>query len=142
MAGKRFSTSKAFRRLRSPLVCHGYLVRPEGGLNINPNTLDAKSVAAYAGQARAQSVTDLLMHKIPATVVNASAKGDILQVLLLAILLGSRCLRGKELTSLLRKGWGRSVRSSQILFCVSRLPVFLVLWRSVLGSLVLDHLGL
>ena len=117
-------------------------MRPEGGLNINPNTLDAKSVAAYAGQARAQSVTDLLMHKIPATVVNASAKGDILQVLLLAILLGSRCLRGKELTSLLRKGWGRSVRSSQILFCVSRLPVFLVLWRSVLGSLVLDHLGL
>ena len=47
-----------------------------------------RAVAAYAGQAKAQSVTDFLMHIIPNTVVDAFAKGDILQVLLIAILFG------------------------------------------------------
>jgi aerobic C4-dicarboxylate transport protein len=66
----------------------GNLVRPGSGFNINPATLDPKAVAAYAGQAKAQSVTDFLMHIIPNTVIDAFAKGDILQVLLLAILFG------------------------------------------------------
>lgn len=66
----------------------GNVVRPGGGFNINPATLDPKAVAAYAGQAKAQSVTDFLMHIIPNTVTDAFAKGDILQVLLLAILFG------------------------------------------------------
>ncbi len=66
----------------------GNVVRPGGGFNINPATLDPKAVAAYAGQAKAQSVTDFLMHIIPNTVIDAFAKGDILQVLLLAILFG------------------------------------------------------
>src|SRR6202167_4440855 len=66
----------------------GNLVRPGAGFNINPATLDPKAVAEYAGQAKAQSVTDFLMHIIPSTVIDAFAKGDILQVLLLAILFG------------------------------------------------------
>jgi aerobic C4-dicarboxylate transport protein len=66
----------------------GNVVRPGSGFNINPATLDPKAVADYAGQAKAQSVTDFVMHIIPATVVDAFAKGDILQVLLLAILFG------------------------------------------------------
>src|ERR1700730_9652797 len=66
----------------------GNVVRPGSGFNVNVATLDAKAVADYAGQARAQSVTDFLMHIIPNTVVDAFAKGDILQVLLLAILFG------------------------------------------------------
>jgi aerobic C4-dicarboxylate transport protein len=66
----------------------GNLVRPGSGFNINPATLDPKAVAEYAGQAKAQSVTDFLMHIIPNTVIDAFAKGDILQVLLLAILFG------------------------------------------------------
>jgi aerobic C4-dicarboxylate transport protein len=66
----------------------GNLVRPGQGFNVNPATLDAKAVADYAGQARAQSVTDFLMHIIPTTVVDAFAKGDILEVLLVAILFG------------------------------------------------------
>ena len=55
----------------------GNLVQPGSGFNINPATLDAKAVAAYAGQAKAQSVTDFLMHIIPTTIVDAFAKGDI-----------------------------------------------------------------
>ncbi|HKV63324.1 MAG TPA: dicarboxylate/amino acid:cation symporter [Candidatus Acidoferrum sp.] len=66
----------------------GNLLHPGSGFNINPATLDAKAVADYAGQAKAQSVSDFLIHIIPTTVVDAFAKGDILQVLLVSILFG------------------------------------------------------
>src|SRR5713101_7772118 len=66
----------------------GNVVRPGSGFNINAGTLDAKAVAEYAGQAKAQNVADFLLHIIPTTVVDAFAKGDILQVLLVAILFG------------------------------------------------------
>jgi aerobic C4-dicarboxylate transport protein len=66
----------------------GNLLHPGSGLNINPASLDAKAVADYAGQAKAQSVTDFLMHIIPNTMVDAFAKGDILEVLLVSILFG------------------------------------------------------
>jgi aerobic C4-dicarboxylate transport protein len=66
----------------------GNVVQPGRGFNIDPKTLDAKAVALYAGQAKAQSVTDFLLHIIPTTLVDAFAKGDILQVLLIAILFG------------------------------------------------------
>jgi len=66
----------------------GNVVRPGSGFNVDPATLDAKAVASYAGQAKAQSVTEFLMHIIPTTVGDAFAKGDILQVVLIALLLG------------------------------------------------------
>jgi len=66
----------------------GNLVQTGKGFNVSPASLDAKAVAAYAGQAKGQSVTDFLLHIIPNTVVDAFARGDILQVLLVAILLG------------------------------------------------------
>jgi aerobic C4-dicarboxylate transport protein len=66
----------------------GNVVRPGNGFNVNPASLDAKAVADYAGQAKTQSVTDFLMHIIPNTVVDAFAKGDILEVLLVALLFG------------------------------------------------------
>jgi aerobic C4-dicarboxylate transport protein len=66
----------------------GNVVKPGSGFNINPATLDAKAVTDYAGQAKAQNIPDFLLHIIPVTVVDAFAKGDILQVLLVAILFG------------------------------------------------------
>ena len=66
----------------------GNVVHPGSGFNVNVATLDAKSVADYAGQAKAQSVTDFLMHIIPTTVVDAFAKGDILEVVFVALLFG------------------------------------------------------
>ena len=66
----------------------GNMVKTGAGFNANPASLDAHEVAAYAGQAKAQSLTDFLMHVIPNTVVDAFAKGDILEVLLVAILFG------------------------------------------------------
>jgi aerobic C4-dicarboxylate transport protein len=76
----------------------GNVVKPGAGLNVNPALLDTKAVASYAGQAKAQTVTDFILHIIPTTIVDAFTRGDILQVLLVAILfgfalsaMGSRC---------------------------------------------------
>jgi aerobic C4-dicarboxylate transport protein len=66
----------------------GNVVKPGAGFNINPASLDPKAIADFAGQAKAQSVTEFLMHIIPTTVVDAFSKGDILQVLLVSILFG------------------------------------------------------
>jgi aerobic C4-dicarboxylate transport protein len=66
----------------------GNIVKPGAGFNIDPASLDPKAIADFAGQAKAQSVTEFLMHIIPTTVVDAFAKGDILQVLLVSILFG------------------------------------------------------
>ena len=43
----------------------GNVVHTGAGFNVNPATLDAKAVADYAGAAKAQSVTDFIMHIIP-----------------------------------------------------------------------------
>jgi aerobic C4-dicarboxylate transport protein len=66
----------------------GNVVHAGSGFNVKVSTLDAKSVADYAGQAKAQNVTDFLMHIIPNTVVDAFAKGDILEVVFVALLFG------------------------------------------------------
>jgi aerobic C4-dicarboxylate transport protein len=66
----------------------GNVVRPGSGFNVNPASLDARAVADYAGQAKAQTVTDFLLHIVPTTVTDAFAKGDILQVVFISILFG------------------------------------------------------
>lgn len=66
----------------------GNTVRPGNGFNVNAATLDSKAVSAYAGQAKAQSAGDFLMNIIPQTIVDAFATGNILQVLLVAVLFG------------------------------------------------------
>jgi aerobic C4-dicarboxylate transport protein len=66
----------------------GNIVHPGSAFNVNAAKLDARAVAEYAGQAKAQSISEFLMHIIPSTVVDAFSKGDILQVLLVSILFG------------------------------------------------------
>jgi len=66
----------------------GNIVHPGSAFNVKAATLDARAVAEYAGQAKAQTVSEFLMHIIPNTVVDAFSKGDILQVLLVAVLFG------------------------------------------------------
>ncbi len=82
----------------------GNIVQTGRGFNANPTTLDAHEVSAYAGQAKAQSIPDFLMHIIPNTVVDAFAKGDILEVLFVALLFGFALsalgARGKPLVDL------------------------------------------
>ncbi len=64
-------------------------VKPGVGMNADVSTLDTKAVAAYVSKAQAQSSVDFLMNIIPNSVVDAFAKGDILQVLLFSILFGT-----------------------------------------------------
>jgi len=64
------------------------VVKPGVGMNIDPATLDTKSVAAYTGPGKMTTTTEFLLNLIPNTIVDAFAKGDILQVLLFSVLFG------------------------------------------------------
>ena len=64
------------------------LVQPGRGMNVDPASLDTKSIAAYTGPGKMTSTTDFLLNVIPSTVVDAFAKGEILQVLLFAVMFG------------------------------------------------------
>ena len=64
------------------------LVQPGSGINANVATLDSKSVQQYMGPGKAVHTVDFLLNIIPETIVDAFAKGEILQVLLIAILFG------------------------------------------------------
>lgn len=64
------------------------IAKPGAGFNADPATLDTKAIAQYTEKASHSSTTEFLMNIIPNTVVDAFAKGDILQVLLISILFG------------------------------------------------------
>lgn len=64
------------------------LVQPGAGMNIDASTIDTKSIAAYTGPGKMVGTVDFLLNIIPTSVIDAFAKGEILQVLLFAILFG------------------------------------------------------
>ncbi|GAC1321238.1 MAG: C4-dicarboxylate transporter DctC [Collimonas sp.] len=61
---------------------------PGTGMHVDLSALDTKSIAAYTGPGKMESTTDFLFHIIPSSFVDAFAKNEILQVLLIAILFG------------------------------------------------------
>ncbi len=64
------------------------LVQPGVGMNVDASALDTKSIAAYTGPGKMQGTVDFLLNVIPGTLVDAFAKGEILQVLLISVLFG------------------------------------------------------
>lgn len=64
------------------------VVQPGAGLDIDPATLSTKEIATYASKAHDMSLTAFLLDIIPDTVVGAFTSGNILQVLLFAVLFG------------------------------------------------------
>ena len=64
------------------------VVRPGAGFNASPASLETKEIAEFTAKAKGHDTVDFLLNIIPTTLVDAFAKGDILQVLLLAILFG------------------------------------------------------
>ncbi|MFT4991939.1 MAG: aerobic C4-dicarboxylate transport protein [Polaromonas sp.] len=64
------------------------VVQPGAGMNIDASTLDTKAIAAYTGPGKMVGTVDFLLNIIPTSVVDAFAKGEILQVLLFAIFFG------------------------------------------------------
>ena len=64
------------------------ILRPGAGMNIDPTTLDAKSVTTYVTQGRATNAVDFILHIIPDNIISALANGDLLQILFFSILFG------------------------------------------------------
>lgn len=62
--------------------------KPGVGMNLDVSTLDMSAVEKYAGSAQKLSTVDFIMHIIPGNVVDAFAKGEILQVLFFSIFFG------------------------------------------------------
>ena len=90
------------------------VVGPGRGFNIDPATLDQKAVADYAKKAGEQSTVDFIMHIIPKTFGDAfTANGDLLQVLLIAILFGFALARLGEKGKVVL-GWVE--QASKVLF--------------------------
>ncbi|HEY1230219.1 MAG TPA: cation:dicarboxylase symporter family transporter, partial [Ramlibacter sp.] len=64
------------------------VIGPGRGMNVDPASLDTKGIATYTAPGKLGTTTDFLLNIIPNTLVDAFAKGEILQVLLIAVLFG------------------------------------------------------
>ncbi|MPW44023.1 C4-dicarboxylate transporter DctA [Acinetobacter guerrae] len=70
-------------------IAVAYIFKPGVGMNIDISTLDSKDLSTYTERAHAiSSGSDFILHIIPKTLFGAFTDGDILQVLLIAILFG------------------------------------------------------
>jgi aerobic C4-dicarboxylate transport protein len=82
-----FEVVSSFALLIGLIIMH--VLKPGAGFNVDPATLDAHAVANYAKAATEQSSVQFFLHIIPKTFTDAfTGSGDLLQVLLLAILFG------------------------------------------------------
>src|SRR6478609_5690122 len=63
-------------------------IGPGRGMNVDPASLDTKGIATYTAPGKLGTTTDFLLNIIPNTLIDAFAKGEILQVLLIAVLFG------------------------------------------------------
>ena len=64
------------------------VLQPGAGMNVDVSTIDTNNIVAYTNPGSMGSVTDYLMNIIPSSMVDAFAKGDVLQVLLISVLFG------------------------------------------------------
>ena len=62
--------------------------KPGVGMNVDPSTLDTSGISKFVESGQQQTTVDFFMHIIPNTVVGAFAEGEILQVLLFALMFG------------------------------------------------------
>lgn len=69
-------------------LCVVNLLQPGAGMNVDPAALDVSAISAYAEQAKSQGIIAFLLDIIPGSVIGAFASGNILQVLLFAVLFG------------------------------------------------------
>ncbi len=103
------------------------VLRPGAGFHIDPQQLDAAAVAKYATAAHEQTLADFLLNVIPATLPGALTSGELLQVLLVALLTGFASAvvgeRAQIFVTLIES-------ASQVLFRI----VALVMWLAPLGA--------
>lgn len=97
------------------------VVQPGAGMNVDPAKLNAGAVAAYTGAKAMKSTTEFILDIIPSAFFDAFAKGEILQVLLLAILTGIALqrlgARAAVISTFIEKG-------SEVLFEIVRIIMY------------------
>jgi aerobic C4-dicarboxylate transport protein len=98
------------------------VLQPGVGMNVDVKTLDASAVAAYTGPGKLESVKDFLLHIIPTTMVDAFAKGEILQVLLIAVLFGVGLQKVGGRVSIV---FALIEKVSEILFAIVKMMMYL-----------------
>jgi len=71
------------------------VLKPGAGFNVDPATLDTKSISAYTSAAENQhaGAVDFIMNVIPKTMVGSFADGNVLQILLCSVLFGAALAR-------------------------------------------------
>jgi len=94
------------------------VIQPGVGMNVDPTKLNAGSIAAYTGPGKMATTQEFILHVIPTSFFDAFAKGEILQVLLLAILFGIALQR---LGSHKNEVFSFIERTSEILFAIVKM---------------------
>ncbi len=120
------------------------ILQPGRGMNVDPATLDAKAVAGYASSAQHMSAVDFLLNIIPSSVVDAFARGNILQIILFSVLFGVSLAGFRErarplvdMLDLLLHGMFGIVRRIMVLAPIGTLgAIAYTIGRYGLGSLV------
>jgi aerobic C4-dicarboxylate transport protein len=72
-------------------IALAYLFQPGVGMNIDPKSLDGGALSSYvdrASQVKSTGTVEFLLKLIPTTFFNAFATGDVLQVLVIAVMFG------------------------------------------------------
>jgi len=103
-------------------LCIVHLVRPGAGMNVDVHSLDLSAVSNYATSGKLLSTKDFLLGIIPTTFVDAFARGEILQVLLIAVLFGIALQRLGARQNLLLQV---IEKFSEILFAMVRMIMYL-----------------
>lgn len=82
-------------------------IQPGAGVNADPATLDTNSIQRYVAQSEAHGLTEFFLNVIPSSIVDAFARGDIVQVLFFSVLFGFALSgmgeRGRPLIELLER---------------------------------------
>jgi Na+/H+-dicarboxylate symporter len=74
----------------------GDLIRPGAGMHVDPASLDPKEVATYVAGAKSMTIADFLVKMIPTNLVGDIARGEIMPVLVMAVLFGFALCRMGE----------------------------------------------
>jgi aerobic C4-dicarboxylate transport protein len=102
--------------------------QPGVGMNVNTAALDAGSVKMYVDQTKSHGTVSFLMDIIPSTLVGSFSEGNVLQVLLISVMLGSTLVaigpRAKPVIQLLDIGSEMLFRAVAIVMYLAPIGAF------------------